>query len=78
MDDVVFESGALNPDGSIVGNHNDADPLQFEPYYREINSPEQVQIFEPILKDAQGKVTTGTLVGDRISERQPHPAQRLR
>ncbi len=24
---VVFESGALNPDGSIVGNRNDADPL---------------------------------------------------
>ena len=58
---VVFESGALNPDGSIVGNDNDADPLRFEPYYREINSPEQVQIFEPILKDAQGKVTTGLL-----------------
>ena len=58
---VVFESGALNADGSIVGNHNDADPLQFEPYYREIDSPQQVQIFEPILKDAQGKVTTGLL-----------------
>jgi hypothetical protein len=58
---VVFESGALNPDGSIAGNDNDADPLRFEPYYREINSPEQVQIFEPILKDAQGKVTTGLL-----------------
>jgi hypothetical protein len=58
---VVFKSGALNPDGSIVGNDNDADPLRFELYYREINSPEQVQIFEPILKDAQGKVTTGLL-----------------
>lgn len=58
---VVFESGALNADGSIAGNHNDADPLQFEPYYREIDSPQQVQIFEPILKDAHGKVTTGLL-----------------
>ena len=58
---VVFESGALNADGSIVGNHNDADPLQFEPYYREIDSPQQVQIFEPILRDAQGRVTTGLL-----------------
>ena len=58
---AVFESGALNSDGSIVGNDNDADPLRFEPYYREIKSPEQVQIFEPILKDAQGKVTTGLL-----------------
>jgi hypothetical protein len=58
---AVFESGALNRDGSIVGNDNDADPLRFEPYYREINTSEQVQIFEPILKDAQGKVTTGLL-----------------
>ena len=58
---IVFESGALNSDGSIVGNDNDADPLRFEPYYRQINSPEQVQIFEPILTNAQGKVTTGLL-----------------
>lgn len=58
---TVFESGALNPDGSIVGNDNDADPLRFEPYYREITDPQQVQIFEPILKDAEGKVTTGLL-----------------
>ena len=58
---IVFESGAFNRDGSIVGNDNDADPSRFEPYYREINNPEQVQIFEPILKDAQGRVTTGLL-----------------
>ncbi len=58
---TVFESGALRPDGSIVGNDNDADPLHYEPHYREINSPEQVQIFEPILKDSQGRVTTGLL-----------------
>ncbi len=58
---TVFESGALNPDGSIQGNDNDADPLRFEPHYREITSPEQVQIYEPILKDSQGRVTTGLL-----------------
>ena len=58
---VVFESGALNPDGSIVGNDNDADPLRFEPHYREITSPQQVEIYEPILKDSQGRVTTGLL-----------------
>jgi hypothetical protein len=58
---TVFESGALNPDGSIVGNDNDADPLKFEPYYSEITSPEQVEIFEPILGDSQGHVTTGLL-----------------
>jgi len=58
---AVFESGGLNPDGSIKGNHNDSDPLQFEPHYREIKSPEQVQIYEPILKDSAGHVTTGLL-----------------
>jgi hypothetical protein len=58
---LVFESGALNPDGSIVGNHNDEDPLKFEPHYREITIPQQVEIYEPILKDSEGKVTTGLL-----------------
>jgi hypothetical protein len=58
---VVFESGALNQDGSIVGNDNDQDPLRYEPYYREITKPDQVEIYEPILKDSDGKVTTGLL-----------------
>ena len=58
---VVLESGALNPDGSIVGNDNDRDPTKFEPHYREITSAEQVEIYEPILGDSEGKVTTGLL-----------------
>jgi hypothetical protein len=58
---TIFESGALNPDGSIVGNDNDADPHRYEPHYREITNPQQVQIFEPILGDARGNVTTGLL-----------------
>ena len=58
---TVFESGALNPDGSIVGNDNDADPTRFEPHYSEITKPDQVEIYEPILKDADGKVTTDLL-----------------
>jgi hypothetical protein len=57
----IFESGALNKDGSIVGNHNDTDPLRFEPHYREITSPEQVEIYEPILGDSEQHVTTGLL-----------------
>ena len=58
---TVFESGALNPDGSIQGNDNDADPTRFEPHYREITSSDQVEIYEPILKDSAGRVTTGLL-----------------
>jgi len=58
---AVFESGAINPDGSIQGNDNDVDPQRYEPHYREITSEEQVEIFEPILKDSQGRLTTGLL-----------------
>ena len=56
---TVFESGALNADGSIKANVNDRDPSRFEPHYREITSPDQVEIYEPILKDQNGHVTTG-------------------
>ena len=58
---VVFESGALKPDGSIEGNDNDADPQRFEPHYTEIRSADQVQIYEPILQDLNGKITTSLL-----------------
>ena len=58
---VVFESGALNPDGSVNGNDNDADAAKFEPHYTEITGPGQVQIYESILGDARDGVTTGLL-----------------
>lgn len=58
---VVFESGALNADGSIAGNDNDDDPAKYEPHYREIRSADQVQIYESILGDNAGRVTTGLL-----------------
>ena len=60
---VVFESGALNADGSIVGNDNDVDPSRFEPHYTEISSADQVEIYESILGDENGQVTTGLLKG---------------
>lgn len=55
----VFESGVLNADGSIKGNVNDVDASRFMPHYREITSDDQVEIYEPILKDDDGRVTTG-------------------
>jgi hypothetical protein len=58
---VIFESGALHANGSIEGNDNDADPKKFEPHYTEIRSADQVQIYEPILKDQNGSVTTALL-----------------
>jgi hypothetical protein len=62
---TVFESGALRPNGSIAGNDNDDDARKYEPHYREITSVDQVQIFEDILGDEKGGVTTGLLTGLR-------------
>jgi hypothetical protein len=58
---VVFESGAVAPDGAIAGNDNDADPAAYEPHHEEITAEDQVQIYEPILEDVSGEVTTGLL-----------------
>ncbi|HXK59154.1 MAG TPA: hypothetical protein PLP42_04600 [Acidobacteriota bacterium] len=58
---MVFESGKLRSDGSIEGNDNDRNPLGYEPHYQKIDSPEQVQIYEAIMGDAEGAVTTGLL-----------------
>ena len=56
--EIVFESGAWNPDGSIVGNANDVDATTFEQHYDAIVQPEQVQIYEAILQDSEKRVTT--------------------
>ena len=58
---VVFESGALKSNGSIAGNDNDEDPTKYEPHYTEIRASDQVQIYEAILGDQEGRVTTGLL-----------------
>jgi hypothetical protein len=58
---VIFESGRLRPDGSIVGNDNDDDPLRYEPHYSKISRADQVQIYEDVMKDQDGQVTTGLL-----------------
>jgi hypothetical protein len=60
---TVFESGALRPDGSIVGNDNDNDGARFEPHHLRITDQDQVQIYEDIMVDYAGEVTTGLLYG---------------
>ena len=62
---VVFESGALNADGSITGNDNDLEAQKFELHYTEIRGADQVQIYESILGDPKGGVTTGLLTAVR-------------
>jgi hypothetical protein len=61
--EVVFESGAYEPDGTIAGNDNDADPLAYEPHYVRIGAADQVQIYESIIVDTEGEVTTTLLRG---------------
>jgi hypothetical protein len=58
---AIFETGAIDAHGRIAGNANDDSPSQFEPHYAIIEKPDQVQIYEAILGDSQGQVTTGLL-----------------
>jgi hypothetical protein len=60
---VVFESGRVGANGAIAGNDNDADPTRYEPHYDLIELADQVQIYEPILRDSDGAVTTALLRG---------------
>jgi hypothetical protein len=63
---VVFESGALNRNGSIQGNDNDADPKRFETHYIEVTNTDQVQIYEDIMVDVNNVPTTGLLTAVRF------------
>jgi hypothetical protein len=64
----IFESGAILPTGRIVANDNDEDRLKYEPHYREITRPDQVQIYESVMVDTHGRVTTGLLSGLRYAK----------
>jgi hypothetical protein len=58
---AVFESGAADTEGRIAGNDSDIDPKRFEPHYAEVRDAGQVQIYEAIMSDSNGGVTTGLL-----------------
>ncbi len=60
---IVFESGKLNRDGSIEGNANDESPDAFESHYEVIDAADKVQIYESIMLDSKGNVTTGITSG---------------
>jgi hypothetical protein len=63
---ALFESGPMASDGRIVGNANDDSATSFEPHYDVITRPDQVQIYEAIMADAAGTVTTGLLRATRF------------
>jgi hypothetical protein len=54
---LLFESGRLGSDGSIQGADGDADPTAFEPHHQIITTPDQVQIYEPVMGNTDGEVT---------------------
>ena len=54
---IVFESGKMNPDGSIVHADGDVNYMTYEPHYNSITSEDQVLIFESVMGDTTGQVT---------------------
>jgi hypothetical protein len=54
---IVFESGKINPDGSVVGLDSDQDLKSYEPHYQQISSAEQVQVYEAIMQNSDNYVT---------------------
>lgn len=62
---TVFESGALRSDGSVEGNDNDANAQSFEPHHDVIRQAGEVQIYESVMVDYAGRVTTSLLSGLR-------------
>jgi hypothetical protein len=58
---TLFESGSVQPSGAIAGNDNDADAARYEPHYADVTDAGQVQIYETIMADPAGAVTTGLL-----------------
>jgi len=65
---LIFESGAVEENGAIMGNDNDENSLAFEPHYNEITNPDQVQIYESIMHDVSGDLTTVLLSASAYSK----------
>lgn len=65
---MVWESGRCNANGRIDGNDADDDPLTFEPHHRTISRPDQVQIYEPVMADPEGRVTCTLTRAERYAK----------
>lgn len=62
---TVFESGAFSPDGRVIGDDHDENGTTYEPHYGEITSADQVQIYQGVMVDQAGDVTTGLMSAER-------------
>ena len=65
MGAVVFESGAFAANGSVVGNDEDRDASAYEPHHDTIDRPDEVQVYQSVMADPQGRPTTGLLTAVR-------------
>lgn len=54
---TVFESGAINADGSVPGLDSDTNLASYEQHHEVIDSSRQVQSYETIMEDLDGNVT---------------------
>ena len=63
QNNIVWESGKLNANGSVVGVDADEVPGSFEPHYELISSADQVQVYEAIMGNNLGEVTYTLLRG---------------
>lgn len=54
---ILFESGKVNADGSIVGADGDANASSYEPHHDVINAENQVQIYEAVMQNSDNEVT---------------------
>lgn len=59
----VFESGKINPDGSIVGVSEDVNPATWEPHYDTIDNETQVQVYQSIVGNSDNVRTHSLLDG---------------
>lgn len=54
--DMIFESGKPLPDGNVAGDNSD-DQNGYEPHYDLITKPDEVQIYEAVMRNTDGEVT---------------------
>ena len=59
---VIFESGRPRENGSVTGDNAD-DNMTYEPHYDRITQPDQVQIYEAVMRNTDGEVTYTLLRG---------------
>ncbi len=65
---VVFESGKMRSDGSIVGVDGDDNFNRYEPHYNTVINENQVLVFEAIMADIKGNITHSLVNATRYAK----------